>query len=47
MGYYPRIERCVNGHEWEAVFCSVSPMYDTGRDTCPECGATVAKKENI
>ena len=39
MGFYPYVQKCPNGHEWGAVFISVSPMSDSGRDTCPECGA--------
>lgn len=37
MGYYPYIAKCKNGHEWDAAFCSVEPMYDSGLGDCPEC----------
>ena len=45
MGYYPYVQKCVNGHEWGAVFISVSPMTDTGRTECPECGGAVVPRE--
>ena len=41
MGYYPYLQKCVNGHVWSAAFCSVEPMSDTGRAECPECGGEV------
>ncbi len=39
MGFYPYTQRCTNGHEWGAVFISVGLTSDSGRATCPECGA--------
>lgn len=45
MGYYPYIQRCVNGHEWGAAFCSVGQMSDTGKTECPDCGGEVVSKK--
>ncbi len=47
MGFYPYTQKCENGHEWGAVFISVSPMSDSGRDTCPECGAATLPRPPI